>query len=79
MANNSVGAGMGTSGLVGQINAFAVMMNGVADFIAAKSWYVVLFEVLLVHIVLPAVITFFLSELFYKIGWIKKGDMKLES
>lgn len=78
MANNNVGAGMGTSGLVGQINAFAVMMAGVGDSIGAKGFGVVLFEVLLVHVVLPAVISLSVSELLYKLGWIKKGDMKLE-
>ena len=69
MTNNAVGAGMGTSGLVIQINAFAVMDG---------AWYVVLFEILLVHVVLPALIALGVSELLRKIGWIKQDDMKLD-
>lgn len=79
MANNNVGAGMGTSGLVGQINAFAVMLTGVGDTIAPKGFGIVLLEVLLVHVVLPAAISLGVSELLRKLGWIKDGDMKLES
>ncbi len=79
MVNNNIGAGMGTSGLVGQINAFAVMTAGVGTSIAAKSWYIVLLEILLVHVILPGAISLGVSELLRKIGWIKDGDMKLES
>ena len=78
MVNNNVGAGMGTSGLVGQINGFSAMMVGIEGAVAAKSWYVVLFEILLVHVILPAAISLGVSELLRKIGWIKEGDMKLE-
>ena len=69
MTNNAVGAGMGTSGLVGQINAFSVMSG---------AWYVVLGEILLVHVLLPAAIALGVSELLRKVGWIKKDDMKLD-
>ena len=69
---------MGTSGLVGQINGFSAMMVGIEGAVAAKSWYVVLFEILLVHVILPAAISLGVSELLRKIGWIKEGDMKLE-
>ena len=69
MTNNAVGSGMGTSGLVGQINAYAVMDG---------AWYVVLGEILLVHVVLPAVIALGVSELLRKAGWIKENDMKLD-
>jgi len=69
MTNNAVGSGMGTSGLVGQINAYAVMDG---------AWYVVLGEILLVHVVLPAVIALGVSELLRKAGWIKQDDMKLD-
>ena len=77
MVNNNVGAGMGTAGLVGQINAFSAMMAGVGDA-AAKGFGLTLVEVLLVHVILPATISLAVSELLYKIGWIKSGDMKLE-
>ena len=68
MTNNPAGAGMGTSGLVGQINTFVDMGFNMP----------VLLTVLLLHFILPAV----LSYLFYlplkKIGKIKDGDMKLD-
>ena len=69
MTNNAVGAGMGTSGLVGQINAYAVMDG---------AWYIVLGEILLVHVALPAVIALGVAELLRKVGWIKENDMKLD-
>ena len=78
MVNNNVGAGMGTSGLVGQINGFSAMLVGIEGTLAAKSWYVVLIEILLVHVILPAAISLGVSELLRKIGWIKEGDMKLD-
>lgn len=78
MINNNVGAGMGTSGLVGQINGFSAMMTGIEGVACPKSWYIVLLEILLVHVILPAAISLGVSELLRKIGWIKPGDMKLE-
>lgn len=71
MTSNSVGSGMGTSGLVGQISMFQVMtaegMNPVT----------VLVQIIIMHFILPAVISLAVSELLRKIGWIKKDDMKL--
>ena len=78
MVNNNVGAGMGTSGLVGQINGFSAMLVGIEGTLAPKSWYVVLIEILLVHVILPAAISLGVSELLRKIGWIKEGDMQLD-
>ena len=69
MTNNAVGAGMGTSGLVGQLNAFSVMSG---------AWYLVLGKILLVHVILPAAIALGISELLRKCGWIKNDDMKLD-
>ncbi len=68
MENNRFGGGMGTSGLVGQLMTFEVM---------GFSWPI-LWKVLLLHFVAPAVISLIISELMRKIGWIKPGDMKLE-
>jgi hypothetical protein len=65
MENNSAGAGMGTSGLVGQFNAIAVM--------GLEAWPVVL----LMHFLLPALITLLFSTYMRKKGWIKDGDMLL--
>ncbi|WP_425590360.1 PTS transporter subunit IIC [Fictibacillus enclensis] len=67
MANIPAGAGMGTSGLVGQIMTFRTMGFG---------WDVFLYIVLL-HIAGPIVISLVLSEWMRKKGYIAFGDMKI--
>src|SRR5690625_5277210 len=67
MTNNTAGAGMGTSGLVGQIMAFETM-----GFTMPVFW-----SVLIIHIVAPAAISLLFAELFRKLGWIMAGDMKI--
>ncbi|WP_330389017.1 PTS transporter subunit IIC [Alkaliphilus peptidifermentans] len=73
MENNSIGAGMGTSGLVGQFGTFARMVteNGISPSI-------VLTKVIILHFILPAILTFLIAQSMRKKGWIKDGDMKLE-
>jgi uncharacterized protein len=66
MRNNSVGAGMGTSGLVGQFATVEVMGTGSLSLI------------IVLHVIAPAILTFIISELMRKKGWIKSGDMKLD-
>ena len=65
MRTTSVGAGMGTSGLVGPFQTIYAM--GMRGFV----------PMLLVCFVVPAVIAFTLSELMRKKGLIKEGDLKL--
>ncbi len=67
MTNVKEGAGMGTSGLVGQIMTFAAMGFSVS----------VLLKVLLLHIVGPAVVSLAISEWMRKKAFIKEGDMKI--
>jgi len=67
MTNNTAGAGMGTSGFVGQIMAFETM-----GFTMPVFW-----SVLFIHIIAPAVISLLFAELFRKFGWILAGDMKI--
>ncbi len=67
MKTNSIGAGMGTSGLVGQISTIAVM---------GKSAMV---SIIILHFVLPAVITLIISEFMRNKGYIRDGDMKLKN
>lgn len=67
LENNPYGAGMGTSGFVGQLMTFETM---------GFSWNV-FFTVLMLHIIGPAIISLLLSEWFRTLGWIKHGDMKL--
>lgn len=72
MTNNSTGSGMGTAGLVGQINAYQDMVA------AGTSSTLVLVEIIAMHIILPGILALGISEFMRKKGWIKDGDMKLE-
>lgn len=71
MQNNAAGAGMGTSGLVGQIMTWQTMS-------ATTPPMLLLVEIALLHFVLPAVLTLAISEFMRKKSWITDGDMKLE-
>lgn len=70
MENNPAGGGMGTSGLVGQIMTWQTMAG-------TRGSGVLMFEIILLHFVLPAILTFVISEFMRKKGYIKFGDMKL--
>ncbi len=70
MENNSIGAGMGTSGLVGQFGTIAAM----ADKVPMSK---ILINIGLLHFILPAVLTFVISEYMRRKGYIKYGDMKI--
>ncbi len=71
MTNTSTGAGMGTSGLVGQFGAWAAMSDSVPPAM-------LIFEIALVHFILPAVITLIFAAIMRKAGWIRPQDLKLE-
>lgn len=68
MTNNPIGAGMGTSGFVGQIGTFIDMGFS----------FDVLFKVLLLHIFLPAILSLAFDRLLKNAGKIKAGDYKLD-
>lgn len=72
MTNTASGAGMGTSGLVGQFGAWAAMSE---SFSPAATFGLIL----LMHFVLPAILTLIFDRIFRKIGWVKDGDMKLDA
>ncbi|SMP63976.1 PTS transporter subunit IIC [Anoxynatronum buryatiense] len=67
MENVPTGAGMGTSGLVGQFGTISAMGFS-AD---------VLMKMGLLHFILPAVLSLILAEIMRRRGWIKAGDLKL--
>ncbi|MET3682682.1 putative membrane protein [Alkalibacillus flavidus] len=69
LENNAIGAGMGTSGLVGPIMLVETM----------GSQPVVWWSIVLLLILLPAMISLILSEWFRKKGLIQDGDMKLDA
>lgn len=71
MTNNSVGSGMGTAGLVGQIQTYTSMVGTDGAVIA-------IIKIALMHIIFPTILCLTFSEFMRKRGWIKDGDMKLE-
>lgn len=70
MPNNPLGGGMGTSGLVGQIAAWASMQGVHAPLHALGL-------IVLLHFLLPAALTWGICAIFRRFGLIKQGDMKL--
>lgn len=69
MMNNAAGAGMGTSGFVGQIMTFSVMGFEGSVFL----------QVFLLHFVGPFVISLAISEFMRKKGWILPGQMTIST
>ena len=71
MENTSIGAGMGTSGFVGQFGTITAME---AIGRGGASMYL---SILLLHFILPAIMTLVITGFMRKKGWIKDGDLKL--
>lgn len=70
--NNATGSGMGTSGLVGPINAYQVMTeNGTAPWLT-------IIEIALLCFILPGVLSWAIGLAMKKMKLIKDGDMKLK-
>ena len=63
---------MGTAGLVGQIMGYQTM---VGEGLASK---VVLIEIIVMHVIAPAILTYVIAEFMRRKGLIKDGDMKLD-
>jgi len=72
MENNSAGGGMGTSGFVGQIMTWQTM----SPYTQGGELFI---KILLLHFILPAVLTLVISEFMRRKGYIKYGDMKLDT
>jgi len=70
MTNTPTGAGMGTSGLVGQFGAWSAMAGSMDPVL-------LLIEIIVMHFVAPALLTLFFDRIFRKLGWVHSGDMKL--
>ncbi|MEW6622378.1 MAG: PTS sugar transporter subunit IIC [Bacillota bacterium] len=67
MNNIAIGAGMGTSGLVGQFATIEAM--GLSNTVILKIG--------LMHFLLPALLTLLAAGVLKKMDWIKPGDMKI--
>lgn len=66
MKNVPAGSGMGTAGLVGQFGTIEAMGSNVLG------------PILLLHFILPAILTLIFAELMRKWGLIKKNDLLLD-
>ena len=70
----AINSGMGTCGLLGPISFVLGWFGGIyPSSVGTLDWV----GLALICFVLPAVLSLAVSELLYKIGWIKPGDLKL--
>ena len=69
--NNATGSGMGTAGFVGQIMTWQTMT-------VSEDPVIVLIKIVLLHFVLPGILSLIISEKMRKMGLIKPGHMKLD-
>lgn len=72
MTSTPIGSGMGSAGFVGQFAAYGSMVEGGTDAGLA------MLLIIIMHFVLPAVITLLISEFMRKKGWIRQGDMAIK-
>ena len=79
MNGAAISSGMGTCGMVGPIGVYtgwvADVASGAMAAITAFDWL----GLILICFVLPAVLTWAFGLVLRKIGWIKPGDLTLES
>lgn len=71
MTNNATGSGMGTAGLVGQIMTYQNMAP-------RRGSVTTIILIVLLHFILPGLLSLLISEFMRKKKWIKEGDMKLD-
>lgn len=72
MTSTPVGSGMGSAGFVGQFAAYASMTEGGMSSLTA------VLLILLMHFVLPGILSLAISEIMRKKGFIAQGDMALD-
>ncbi|MBQ3546286.1 MAG: PTS sugar transporter subunit IIC [Lachnospiraceae bacterium] len=72
MVSTPEGSGMGSSGLVGQFAAYEAMVA------AGTSIPLTMIQIMVMHFLLPGILTFVIAGGFRKAGWIKDGDMALK-
>lgn len=70
MTNNALGAGMGTSGLVGPLATYATMSETTATGLLIT-------EIIGLYFVAPALISLAIHLAMKRVGWVKAGDMKI--
>ena len=72
MVSTPAGSGMGSSGLVGQFATYEAMIA------SGTSIQLTMIEIMLMHFILPGILTFIIAQGFRRAGWIKDGDMALK-
>jgi len=72
LENTAIGSGMGTSGFVGQFGTIEAMES------LGYSGVNIYGPIILIHFILPALITLAIAKLLRKIGWIKENDLKID-
>ncbi len=79
MNGAAISSGMGTCGMVGPIGVYtgwlADISAGTMSAITAFDWL----GLVLICFILPAILSFVIGKFLRKIGWIKEGDLTLES
>ena len=79
MNGPAISSGMGTCGLVGPIGVYTGWVSDVSSgamvAITAFDWI----GLILICFILPALLSWVFCQILRKIGWIKEGDLKLES
>lgn len=71
MSNNALGAGMGTSGLVGPIATYATMSE------LGTPPLILIVKIVSLYFIAPGAIALSLHSVMKKVGIVKDGDMKL--
>ena len=71
MTSNATGSGMGTAGFVGQIMTYQVMST-------TEDPVMVLIKIVVLHFLLPGLLSLGIAEFMRKHNFIKLGDMKLD-
>ncbi|PRX27715.1 hypothetical protein BX659_11541 [Orenia metallireducens] len=66
MENIPIGSGMGTAGLVGQFGTIEAMGSGA------------IFSIILLHFILPAILTWLIAEFMRRQGLIRENDLLLD-
>lgn len=71
MTNNSLGAGMGTAGLVGPLATYATMSE------AGTAGGLLVLKIMMLYFIAPAALSLAIDFAMRKIGWVKDGDMTI--
>ncbi len=75
MYGAAINSGMGTCGMLGPIGMILGWFGGsYPGSVGAVDWV----GLILICFILPAILSLLFSELLYRIGWIKSGDLTLK-